>query len=215
MTSRYFARPISLAISRRLANTGMTPNAMTVISMAIGLAAAPFFLSAAPLWQTVGALLFVLHSVVDGCDGELARLKSWSPASAVFWISGATMSSTLPCSAAWRSAGTWRSAPHGPSIWGPRRCLGPVAPPSRSTGFTLRRKTDDGPVYTSVSQGPSQGLTRVLDDLSRRDFIYLVLALSLFGKASWFLALTAAGAPVFLTLVLVVAVRDARRRRKA
>ncbi len=33
------------------------------------------FLSPYWLWQTVGALLFLAHSILDGCDGELARLK--------------------------------------------------------------------------------------------------------------------------------------------
>jgi hypothetical protein len=52
-----------------------------------------------------------------------------------------------------------------------------------------------------------------LDALSRRDFVYLVLVLSAFGKANWFLALTAVGAPVFLFLVVWTASRDAQRRR--
>ena len=56
-------------------------------------------------------------------------------------------------------------------------------------------------------------LTKVLDVLSRRDFVYLVLVLSVFGKANWFLALTAIGAPVFFFLVLWTANRDAQRRR--
>ncbi len=43
--ARHFARPISLWLSRRLARTAMTPNAMTMISLMIGLAAAPFFLT--------------------------------------------------------------------------------------------------------------------------------------------------------------------------
>ena len=47
-------------------------------------------------------------------------------------------------------------------------------------------------------------MTKLLDDLSRRDFIYLVFGLSVFGKANWFLALAGIGAPVFLLLVLVV-----------
>jgi len=72
--SRYFARPISIRVSRQLAPLGVTPNQMTIVCALIGLAAAPFFLSAAPAIQTIGGLLFVIHSVLDGCDGELARL---------------------------------------------------------------------------------------------------------------------------------------------
>jgi len=73
--ARHFDRRISLQISRQLAPTSVTPSQITLLSTAVGLCGAPFFLSAHWSWQTVGALLFLLHSIVDGCDGELARLK--------------------------------------------------------------------------------------------------------------------------------------------
>jgi hypothetical protein len=85
-----------------------------------------------------------------------------------------------------------------------------------SAGFVywrvMRPKRGEGPLYTSVSTAPpgapSGRLTGLLDSLSRRDFIYLVLILSLPGKAAWFLALAAIGAPVFFVMLLVVAARD-------
>jgi phosphatidylglycerophosphate synthase len=73
--ARHVERPISLQISRRLAGTGITPNQMSLISVAVGICGGPFFLSSRPLMQTIGALLFLAHSILDGCDGELARLK--------------------------------------------------------------------------------------------------------------------------------------------
>ena len=73
--SRHFERKISLAVSRVLSATSVTPNQMTLVSVVIGIAGAFFFLSSRPALQTVGALLFLLHSILDGCDGELARLK--------------------------------------------------------------------------------------------------------------------------------------------
>jgi len=33
------------------------------------------FLASTPAYQVAGALLFLTHSILDGCDGELARLK--------------------------------------------------------------------------------------------------------------------------------------------
>jgi hypothetical protein len=45
----------------------------------VGVLAAPFFLSASPSWQVAGALLFLLHWILDGCAGELARLKFLAP----------------------------------------------------------------------------------------------------------------------------------------
>ena len=64
-----------MQISRRLAGTAITPNQMSLISIAVGICGGPFFLSSRPLMQTIGALLFLAHSILDGCDGELARFK--------------------------------------------------------------------------------------------------------------------------------------------
>src|SRR5881409_4535927 len=61
---------------------------MTLGSVAVGLVGALFFLSVSPASQLVGALLFLAHSILDGCDGELARLKFMeSPHGAIldFW----------------------------------------------------------------------------------------------------------------------------------
>ena len=73
--ARHVERPISLAISRLLAPTAITPNQMSLISIVVGICGGPFFLSPRASLQTVGALMFLAHSILDGCDGELARLK--------------------------------------------------------------------------------------------------------------------------------------------
>ena len=211
--SRYFARPISISVSRRLARYGVTPNQMTIVSGSIGLAAAPFFLSEAPAIQVMGALLFIAHSVLDGCDGELARLtfrESRLGGLLDFFSDNLVHVAIFACMAlGWSLAegASW------PLILGASAVLGTAGSAGAVYWLTLRKKTAAGPVYTSVSNEPSGRLTKVLDALSRRDFIYLVLVLSLFGKANWFLALTAVGAPVFLFLVLWTANRDALRRR--
>ena len=213
LMSRYFARPLSIGVSRRLAPLGVTPNQMTIVSGLIGLAAAPFFLSASPAIQVIGGLLFVAHSVLDGCDGELARLtfrESRLGGLLDFFSDNLVHVAIFICMAiGWSLAegASW------PLILGALAVLGTAGSAGAVYWLTLRNKTAAGPVYTSVSHGPSGRLTKVLDALSRRDFIYLVLVLSVFGKANWFLALTAVGAPVFLFLVLWTANRDAQRRR--
>jgi 1L-myo-inositol 1-phosphate cytidylyltransferase / CDP-L-myo-inositol myo-inositolphosphotransferase len=206
--ARHVERPISLALSRFLAATRVTPNQMTVISVAVGLLGAPFFLSVQAPWQTVGALLLLAHSILDGCDGELARLRfqetRWGGI-LDFWGDNIVHSVTFACMAAgWvRAEGvTW------PVLLGAAAVMGTLA----SAGFVYRRvmrsKDDAGPLYTSVSTAPGRRLTRLLDALSRRDFIYLVIAFALFGKAGWFLVLTALGAPTFFFLLLVLAARE-------
>lgn len=211
--SRYFARPISIGLSRRLAPHGVTPNQMTIVSALVGLAAAPFFLSAGPAIQVIGGLLFVAHSVLDGCDGELARLtfrESRLGGLLDFFSDNLVHVAIFTCMAVgWSLAedASW------PLILGASAVLGTAGSAGAVYWLTLRNKSAAGPVYTSVSDGPSGRLTKVLDALSRRDFIYLVLIFSAFGKAGWFLALTAVGAPVFLLLVLWTANLDAQRRR--
>jgi phosphatidylglycerophosphate synthase len=206
--AKHVERPISLAVSRLLAPTPITPNQMTLISVAIGLVGAPFFLSAAPLWQTIGALLFLAHSILDGCDGELARLKfkesRWGGI-LDFWGDNVVHSAIFACMAlGWSLAigHPW------PLLLGASAVLGTLG----SAGFvywrTMRPKTGTGPLYTSVSAEPGKRFAQTLDALSRRDFIYLVIALALFGRADWFLLLTAIGAPVFFFMLVFLAIRE-------
>jgi hypothetical protein len=66
-------------------------------------------------------------------------------------------------------------------------------------------------VHVGRGLGPV-ALSRVADALSRRDFIYLVLILSLFGKARWFLVLAAVGAPVYFLALTAIALAERRPR---
>jgi phosphatidylglycerophosphate synthase len=190
--SRHFERRISLALTRRLCVTAVTPNTMTLVSLAVGLAGAPFFLSSAPGYQLAGALLFLTHSVLDGCDGELARLKflesRWG---AVLDVVGDNLvhSVVFAC----MTAG-WSLYLH--SVW--PIVIGGVAIASTLSiaavvyGRGMRASTDGG---------PSSAVSRVADVVVYRDFIYLIVFLAAFGRAHWFVAITAVGAPVFLLLL--------------
>jgi hypothetical protein len=70
-----------------------------------------------------------------------------------------------------------------------------------------------GPQFTSVTSGPSTRISRVADALARRDFIYLVVILSAFGKAHWFLVLAAIGAPLFFIALVAIEVSGRRLGR--
>lgn len=72
--SRHLNRPLSLLITRVCVALGVRPNAMTVLVALAGLLGA--YCAAHPEYpaQVLGALLFQLHSIIDGCDGEIARL---------------------------------------------------------------------------------------------------------------------------------------------
>ena len=73
--SRHLHRPISRLVTGRLLSWPVTPNAMTVIAALFGLAGV-FVAVRGGYWNLVlGAVLFELQNVLDGCDGEIARLK--------------------------------------------------------------------------------------------------------------------------------------------
>lgn len=75
LASRHLNRHVSLAVTRRLMRTGISANTITLITMALGLMAG--IVCARGGWRAAvaGVLLLELGSVLDGCDGELARLK--------------------------------------------------------------------------------------------------------------------------------------------
>lgn len=211
--ARHFDRHISLQISRRLAPTAVKPTQISVLSAAIGVCGAPFFLSAHWYWQLVGALLFLLHSIVDGCDGELARLKfqeSRYGGILDFWSDNVVHVAIFGCLAAgWAlSAGAmW-------PLWlGAAAIIGTLG----SAGFVywrqLRLKDGSGPLFTSVSATPDDRLSRVMDAAARRDFIYAIPVIALFGKSSWFLVGAAVGAPIFFLLLIALALRERLQSR--
>ncbi len=208
--TRHISRKISLAVTRRLARTRITPNVMTVVCVALGLAAAWSFASPARLRQIAGGLLFLLHSILDGCDGELARLKfqeSRLGSILDFWGDNVVHVAVFSAFAvAWSSAcgQSWPFA------------LGALAVSGTALGagfvymYAMRPRAGGGPALTTVSPSHRSRLAEVLDVLSGRDFIYIVMVLALFGKAYWFLAAASLGTPAFFVALLVMAVGNRR-----
>ena len=191
--SRHVERPISLALTRHLVWTRVTPNAMTLVCLAIGLAGAPFFLSPAPGFQLAGAVLFLLHSILDGCDGEIARLKFLeSPGGAAldFWGDNTVHVAVFACMAAGWSSSAQAAWPLG---------VGALAIAGTVTAAFLV-----GPhmVSPSAKWSARSAGARTADALANRDFIYLIIALSAFGKAAWFIVFVAIGTPIFVLLRL-------------
>ncbi len=73
--SRNFERKISLAITRRLLPHRVTPNQVSLFSILLGLLSALFFLAEGRPLHVTGTLLLAFSNIIDGCDGELARLR--------------------------------------------------------------------------------------------------------------------------------------------
>ena len=73
--SRYLNRPISRAVTRLLLRSSTTPNIWTLLIFPIPIAASLILLHG-NYWSFLwGLILFQIFSVLDGCDGEIARAK--------------------------------------------------------------------------------------------------------------------------------------------
>jgi len=73
--ARYLNRPISVRISRYLVQRDVTPNQISLFSFLCSLLAAGLFALGGYFALFLGGLLAQFASIIDGCDGEVARLK--------------------------------------------------------------------------------------------------------------------------------------------
>jgi phosphatidylglycerophosphate synthase len=73
--SRYLNRPISRAVSRILLKTPMTPNVWTLLIILFPVAGFLCLIRGDYFGFVLGAALYQVHSILDGCDGEIARAK--------------------------------------------------------------------------------------------------------------------------------------------
>jgi CDP-L-myo-inositol myo-inositolphosphotransferase len=72
--SRLLNRPLSGMITRKIINYRITPNQISFFSFLVSVLAAGLFALGGYLCLVMGGLLAQFASVVDGCDGEVARL---------------------------------------------------------------------------------------------------------------------------------------------
>ena len=75
LVSRYLNRPFSRFVSRFLLHFPVTPNQWTVFILLFPAASCFFFSRGTYLGFVLGAACYQMHSILDGCDGEIARIK--------------------------------------------------------------------------------------------------------------------------------------------
>ena len=75
--SRYLNRPLSTRISRWLVKGSVTPNQISLFCFLVSVVAAVVFALEGYWALLAGGVLAQFASIVDGCDGEVARLKFW------------------------------------------------------------------------------------------------------------------------------------------
>ena len=73
--SRWLNRPISIRLSRVLVNFNITPNQISFFSFVLSVIAAGLFALGNYWFLALGGIIAQFASIIDGSDGEVARLK--------------------------------------------------------------------------------------------------------------------------------------------
>jgi uncharacterized protein (TIRG00374 family) len=214
-------RRISIPISRQLIPYPITPNMVSLFTLGVSLAAG-IFLALGGYWNMLtGAVLGWLSSVLDGCDGEVARLKLQESAFGcwletmcdnlyyVFIFAGLTIGLV-------RSTGN-RSY----LLWGGLLLFGALAS-FLTTGLQRQQLASGRPEqYLAVwhkkadsrSSNPFLYLGRHTEFIIRRCFLpYVFLFFALFHIMNWLLMGAMVGANVVWMIALYSCVTFARAR---
>jgi phosphatidylglycerophosphate synthase len=193
--AKHFDRHISLAISRSLLESFITPNMITVVSTLIGLAGAYLFSLRTMPHEVAGSLLFWFHSVVDGVDGELARMRfqeskfGWT---LDFWGDNLVHVALFSSIAyGWAQAGS-SAAP----FLGAAAVIGTLG--SAFLAYT-QKLAGKGPL---TGQSGPDALSKLETMLTQRDFVYILPVIAYFGYMYYFLWAAGVGSLLFFTLML-------------
>jgi phosphatidylglycerophosphate synthase len=76
VVSRYINRPISRSVTRVLLKFPITPTGWTLLILIFPIAGAFALTLGTYGGFVIGTILYQIHSILDGCDGEIARAKN-------------------------------------------------------------------------------------------------------------------------------------------
>ena len=199
MLVRVLDRRLSQALTKRLMRIPVTPNQITLLSAAIGLSGAFFLAQPSLLLQVLGSLLFLLSTILDGCDGEIARLtfqESEFGAKLDVIMDNVVHLFLFP-SIALGLYRRWDDTLYfvlgGLSLGGILISMAVYLP------YLWRRQK----VHSS--------LARLHEHLASRDFAYLLPLLALVDKLQWFLWATTIGTYLFAVVWVGLAIRERRQ----
>jgi phosphatidylglycerophosphate synthase len=217
--ARHFDRKISGAISRRLIQTPVTPNQITVGVTLIGIFSGVLMAQKGATCKIAGALVFLLTSILDGCDGEVARAKKMTSRLGG-WLD--LWGDNVIHIAVFYGLGLGLAKDLGNPVYvalGQIAAVGTLIAASLASYQTYMAGRSS---FTSVSGDASRfsqnkwtgKLTRLSDVLARRDFIYGVVVLALVNRLQWFLWACSIGVVMyaFVLLVLFFLTLPAKRR---
>src|SRR6201996_1078234 len=184
-------RPWDARLARRLVtplkDTRASPNHLTTIRLAVGLAAAAAFLPGTYGWTNIGALLLVLSNFLDHTDGELARMSGkTSRIGHIYDLASDALVTVLLFLAIGIGVGTHV----GSLLQLPPALLGLISGSAVALIFYLRMRIESLVGKSGTQQGSLGGF-------ETEDVLYLMPLVTLLNGLTNFLVAAAIGAPLF------------------
>jgi 1L-myo-inositol 1-phosphate cytidylyltransferase / CDP-L-myo-inositol myo-inositolphosphotransferase len=189
-------RVLSIALTRLMLPFPITPNQVTAASLLLGLLGAWWLAAPSASLQFAGAWMLWLCALLDGCDGEIARLKHLSsPSGAAFdlWADHAAHLATfiaLPIGVARLHPGRDWLIPGALLVTGFLAC-----------GYSVWR------LVLSVPEEERGPLAMTVERVASRDYVYLILALTAIGRLDLFVWAAALGSHAFNAWLWAAALR--------
>jgi len=184
MATKPWDSRLALALVRPLRNTRVHPNHVTTAALLTGMAAAGLYAMATPRAADAGAGCWLLASILDHADGELARLTGKVTAFGHRYDRAADLIVKLAL-----FAGMGASLRHGPlQHWG--LLLGVLGGASLLAIFLLRGAM-------ARRRGPGAFRQPEIGGFEIEDILYVITPLTWLGWLAPFLVAVAIGTPLF------------------
>jgi archaetidylinositol phosphate synthase len=189
-------RPWDARLARRLVtplkDSRATPNHLTTVRLAFGLAAAAAFLPGTYGWTNIGALLLILSNFLDHTDGELARISGKTSRIGHIYDLASDAAVTILL---FLAIGVGVGARVGSMLQIPPAVLGLVAGSAVALIFFLRMRIE-------AMAGKAASKQAALAGFETEDVLYLLPLVTIFNGLTPFLTAASIGAPLFAAWVV-------------
>jgi len=184
-----------------LAASRVTPNHLTTVRLAVGLAGAAAFTPGSYRWSNIAALLVILSNFLDHTDGELARLSGKTSRVGHIYDLASDAAVTILLFVA---MGVGIAATTDNLLGVPPPLLGAVAGAAVALIFYLRMRIEEMAGKVATRQASLGGF-------ETEDVLYLLPLVTLCNGIMPFLIAASIGAPLFAAWVVIDHRRVARR----
>ncbi len=224
IVARLLNRHISLFISRRIAHLPIRPNHVSLVTFVLGIGTALAVAQGGYWWFLLGAALFKINSILDGVDGELARVRyqmsvlgEWMDtlsddiSNMLFFIALAMGAYRLTADPTWVTLGFVTAIS---SLLASAYMYALLLRSGRGDLLAIKFLFERG---NGKGGGERSAFARVMDNLkyvAKKDFfVFLTFLMALFGLLPWMLYLTAVVNVFVLTTVVIQEVLVRRKQR--